>query len=579
MTISRAFVCSVAFCCLSVGLAPAQETATLDGRQYVRDQGAWFLEQDGTRFPVDPEVVSVRFLADVEARQQPIVVASLGSTVIRHNRLGIFDLEVPQGEDVLDFVRDLQQTGMFEFAEANTFGVYLDTPNDPSFSSQWALHNTGQTGGSTDADIDAPAAWDITKGAPQVTVAVLDSGTDIDHSDLNCNIWVNPGEDLDSDGVVWDTDDFNSVDDDSNGLVDDVAGWDFFNGNNNPRGPFFHGTHVAGIVAACSNNGSGMAGVAGGWGATPGIKMMTIGVGDSAPSGSILDDSILYAAAEGARVITLSLTVGTSSAINAALDSAAADGVFIDNASGNASSNVGYPATHPAVVAVGATDHNDNLASFSNFGPTLELVAPGVNILSTAIGGGLGTSSGTSFASPHVAGLAGLMFSVAPGATHDEVRNCLQLTAEDEVGNPGQDVPGRDDFFGHGRINAPEALNCVSGAAPGDVPNLLVGRTPAFPNRVTLSWDPSCSETAVDYAIYSGIMGLWSNHGPVRCADSGGDLTENVGGLLIGNRYFLVVPMDASREGSYGTLSNGTERAAGTGPAICRSTQSVQPCR
>jgi len=278
-------------------------------------------------------------------------------------------------------------------------------------------------------------------------------------------------------------------------------------------------------------------------------------------------------------VITMSLTVGSSSAINAALNSAYADGVFIDNASGNGSGAVGYPSTQATVMAVGATDHNDNRATFSNFGSTLEIVAPGVNTTSTQPGDVYGSSSGTSFASPHVAGVAGLMFSASPAATNDDVRGCLTLTADDQVGNPGEDTPGRDDFYGHGRLNAAAALACIASGTPGEIPpTLQLARSPSSPNEIVFSWDVSCSDTVQDYAIYSGILGFWTSHDPVTCTDAGSDRTERIQLPFIGNRYFLVVPMDFSREGSFGTRSDGMPRPAGQAGG-CRGLQTSAPCR
>lgn len=450
---------------LPLAVSAATQQISVAGQSFEIVGGEPYLVANGQRFAVEPDVVTVRFRDTVAPLARTNLFARLGTRVVRENRLGIIDLHVPEGRSTLDFLADLHASGLFEFAEANAFGEYTQLPDDTQFSSQWGPDNTGQTGGTPDADVDAPEAWDITTGDPSVIVAVLDSGTEIDHPDLECNIRVNPGEDLDGDGVVWDLDDFNGVDDDGNGLVDDVAGWDFWNGNNDPRGTFFHGTHVAGIVTACTNNGLGIAGLAGGWGPQKGAQTLAIGVGDDFPAGSILDDAILYAVDQGAQIITLSLTVSPSAAIDAALESAWDAGVFIDSSAGNSGGAIGYPATHPDVMAVGATDHNDRRASFSSFGPALEVIGPGVDIRSTQLRGGYGLSSGTSFSSPHVAGIAALYLSANPGATNEQVRSCLQSSADDQVGDPAQDTPGRDDFYGHGRVNAAAMLACGAGNA------------------------------------------------------------------------------------------------------------------
>ena len=457
------FIISLLF--LNHPIALAQKSITVHGKTFIEKENKWFLKDGKHFFEVIPNVVSVKFRDDIKVGDKANFYYEQNTNVIRENRLGVVDLKVPSGISPIEFVIRLQETGMFDFAEVNTVGEYIIIPNDPQFNDQWGLNNEGQTGGTVDADIDAPDAWDFTTGDPDVVVAVLDSGVDIDHEDLGCNIFVNPGEDLDGDGIVWDPNDFNGIDDDGNGFVDDIVGWDFGNGNSDPRGIFFHGTHVAGIVGACGNNAKGVIGVAGGYESNPGSKIMTLGVGDISPNGSVLDDAILYATDMGAKVITLSLSVAPSNAIDLAINDAYEKGVFIDNAAGNTFCGpVSYPATHPSVMAVGATDHNDMRAQFSACGPELEVVAPGVNILSTQIGDTYGTSDGTSFASPHVAGLAALLFSLNPNVTNVEVRQCIAQTAEDQVGNPVEDIPGEDNFYGFGRINAQQALECIPAA-------------------------------------------------------------------------------------------------------------------
>ncbi len=435
-------------CALLLGLAQAQET-TLNGKTYVFSNGRWYQVFQSKRFEVMANVISVKFKSDVEPDRIAAFIAQMGGRVIRSNRLGIHDIEIPEGADPLEMVKAYQAGGLVEFAEPNTYGEYLITPNDTLFNNQWGLHNTGQTGGTADADMDGPEAWDLETGSSTVVIAVLDSGTEIDHDDLVSNMWKNTDE------IPG-----NGIDDDVNGFIDDYDGWDFGNNDNDPRGPFYHGTHVAGIVSAMTNNGLGVAGVAGGWSpGNPGCLIMPLGVGDAAPDGSILDDAILYAVDNGAHVITLSLSVGQSSAINAALEDAWTNGLFIDCASGNDFGAVSYPASHTRVMAVGATDHHDNRAFFSNFGPELEVVAPGVNIWSTRLANTYGTGDGTSYAAPQVAGLAGLLISQNPGMSNADIRQRILDTAEDQVGNPSEDAPGRDDFYGHGRINLFLALN------------------------------------------------------------------------------------------------------------------------
>ena len=431
----------------------------IEGRTYLRENGNWYLQVSPTRrFQVEPAVVTVKFRDDVSVADRGRFLDSRAVQKLRANRRGAMDITVPAGMSAVEFVALLQSEGVLEYAEVNTIGRYEQViPNDTRFNELWGLNNTGQTGGTSDADIDAPEAWELTTGSPDVVVAVLDSGTEYDHEDLACNIWVNPGEDWDGDRVVWDTDDLNGADDDGNGFVDDLVGWDFDDGDNDPRGSYYHGTHVAGIVAACGDNSRGVIGVAGGMGTGAGVRLMVLNVGDSAPNGAVLDDAIDYAVANGARVITMSLSVGDSTEITAALSAAFGAGLFINNASGNDNGAVGFPATDEHVMAVGSTDHKDVRAGSSNFGPELDITAPGVGILSTRLSDLYDSGSGTSYASPHVAGTAALMFSLNPAATNVQVRDCLTSTAEDKG------AAGRDDYYGFGRLNAADALGCIAG--------------------------------------------------------------------------------------------------------------------
>jgi subtilisin family serine protease len=447
----------------------------LQGKQFVRVDQKWYVESSPEQwFEVVPDVVTVKFKKTAARSATADFYRSHGVARIRVNRLGAADISVPAGLDPVTFVAQLQESGLFEYAEVNTFGRYHQViPNDPLFTDLWGLDNTGQTGGTVDADVDAPEAWNIAVALPEVAVGVLDSGVDYDHEDLECNIWVNPGEDLNSNGVVMDLADINGIDDDGNGFVDDLIGWDFAGSDNDPDPANFHGTHVAGIIGACGDNGTGVIGVAGGLGAGTGAKMIPLLVGNDRPLGSILDDAILYAVDNGARVIAMSLSVDESTAINDALEYAYDTmGVFIVSSSGNEDAVVGYPATNTHVMAVGATDDDDIRAQSppltwgSNFGPELEVVAPGVTIMSTTLADTYGNAGGTSMASPHVSGTAALMFSLNPLMTNQEVRDCIIATAEDEVGDPDEDTAGRDDFYGFGRLNTFDALVCIAFNTP-----------------------------------------------------------------------------------------------------------------
>jgi len=428
----------------SVAQSPAEST-------YVREPDGWVRIDDGLRYRIDPSVVTVRFadsIADLEAFRQAAAQAGVSSelfdslTTLRTNRLGIHDLRVPAGADVLDVVAAIRATGLVEFCDETCLGTYVADPDDPQYPSQWNWKNTGQSGGTVDADVDADLAWDLERGDPSVTIAVIDSGTQISHPDLAANVWTNVDEIPN-----------NGLDDDGNGYVDDVAGWDFDNDDNDPESGFFHGTFVAGMCCAVGNNGAQVIGLAGGFGPGEGCTVMAEGIGEFFPNGSVLDDAIVYAVDNGARIITLSLGVGFDNAIEAAIAYADANGVYIQNAAGNSgASGVGYPGTNPTVAAIGATTDTDVRASFSSIGPEVWVCAPGDDVTSLDLGGSTTVSSGTSFASPTVAGLAGLLISDTPTLSPDAVKEILRVTSEDK--GPA----GFDDEYGWGRINAHDAL-------------------------------------------------------------------------------------------------------------------------
>jgi len=346
----------------------------------------------------------------------------------------------------MEFVTGLRATGLFESVEENTIGHFsggtCSSSITPSFADQWGLENTGQTGGFVDADVDALSAWAIEDGDPGITVAIIDSGTTWTHEDLVGNVWENTAEVLDG------------TDTDLNGYVDDIRGWDFNADDNEPEGLYWHGTAVAGVVAARGQNGVGIEGIAGGYNDGVGVKVMVIKVGNFVPLSDPIDDAILYAVDNGADVINMSLGVSQSSAIDAALDAAEAAGVLVVCASGDTITlGIDYPASYVSTVAVTSSTHIDIVSNISDFGDEVDVSAPGELVPVLDLGEtDYYLACGSSFASPLVSGIAALLLSVKESMTNDELREFIFENTDDI------ELPGEDVFSGAGRINAGSSL-------------------------------------------------------------------------------------------------------------------------
>lgn len=370
------------------------------------------------------------------------------------------------------------------------------TPNDPSFGSLYGLHNVGQSGGTVDADIDAPEAWQISTGSQDVVVAVIDTGIDSTHPDLVDNMWVNPGE------IAG-----NGIDDDGNGFVDDVHGYDFVNNDGDPFDDEGHGTHVAGTIGATGNNGVGVVGVS--WD----VSLMGLKFLDADGSGSTADAvrAINYATmmrnqfGHNIRVTNNSWGGGGSStALRDAIEAGAAADILFVAAAGNSGTDndasPDYPSSYTsnAVLAVAATDRNDALASFSSFGATsVDLAAPGASILSTVPGGGYASYSGTSMAAPHVAGAAALALSVDPALSVAELRAAILGTVDAKPGLAGRMVTG-------GRLNVAQVLESLASepAVPAP-PAGVFASDGTIRGGVQISW--GSSRQADSYEVWRGM--------------------------------------------------------------------------
>ncbi len=410
------------------------------------------------------------------------------------------------GQSVAAAAVELERSPDVAYAEPNYVRELSALPDDPFFSELHGLNNTGQTvagvSGTPDADIDAPEAWELGGGSPGVVVAVIDSGVDLDHPDLAAAIWTNPGET----GAGRES---NGVDDDANGLVDDWRGWDWASDDALPADESGHGTHVSGTIAATGDNATGITGV------SSGARVMALRTLDSAGRGSVADliSAYRYASAKGARVVNASLGGSGFSHSELAAIEANSNTLFVVAAGNGGADGVGddvqitpeYPCAYPAanIVCVAASDQDDALAGFSNFGSTaVDLAAPGVRTLST-VPGGYAYYSGTSMAAPHVAGTAALIASRVPAASVGVMRAALLEGTEPKPGLATATATG-------GRLNAERSLRSAAGHAGVKLPDVSAPTPSATP---VATKTPSPSRPAADRKAPSLALSLVRGRG------------------------------------------------------------------
>ncbi len=365
-------------------------------------------------------------------------------------------VRLKDGNQIMPALQALGQVDAVEYAEPNyIYRISAEqpqaVPNDPDFAKLWGLKNTGQTDkdgqvGLVGSDINVSPLWDngIT-GSRDIVVAVIDTGIDVNHPDLKSNIWVNAGE------IPG-----NGIDDDGNGFIDDVHGWNFASKTNDPNDDHSHGSHCAGTIGGSGNDGVGIVGV--NWQ----VSMMALKFLQKNGSGTLeaAVESINYARQNGAHIISASWSGGGFSqtlfdAIAATRDA----GILFVAAAGNDRSNTDMRPAYPAsfqienIIAVAATDNRDGLASFSNYGArTVHVAAPGKNILSCFKEGGYGIYSGTSMAAPHVSGIAALLLSANRAMTFGELKTRLIQTSD-----PVRLL--RSKVSAKGRVDAENAFN------------------------------------------------------------------------------------------------------------------------
>jgi subtilisin family serine protease len=397
--------------------------------------------------PFDPTSILVKFADGSTAEEREMLRKVLDAQTIETWDLvpGLEHLAI--GGDVkqtIALANDLGKAmGIIEYAEPDLLYKLGATPNDTFYSLQWGMNNTGQTvnndPGIAGADIDANLAWDVTTGSSTFVVGMADSGFRATHEDLAANRWTNPGEIAN-----------NTIDDDGNGRVDDVWGWDFWNNDKDPTDDNGHGTHTAGTVGAVGNNGKGVTGMA--WNVK--LAGLKIGSRQGSVSTSAGISAVNYCVGKGIKVSNHSWGgTGFSSSFDSAITAARNAGHMLVCAAGNSAINNDstpfYPAsyTQDNIISVASTDNNDALSSFSNYGATrVDLGAPGSTIASTYIQRNANNVyvylSGTSMAAPHVTGACVLVWSVNPTWTYSQVRSKILSTVRPIPALSGRCVTG-----------------------------------------------------------------------------------------------------------------------------------------
>jgi subtilisin family serine protease len=407
-----------------------------------------------------PGRLLVKFASETDADSSADQAGALGVHEVRKLRAGQTRTTLAKRWRVMHVAGEANLARMMdriaklpgvEWVEPDYRVNLVGVPNDTKFSELWGMDNTGQTGGTADADIDAPEAWDTLAGG-EVLVAVVDTGVDYNHADLATNIWSNPGE------IAG-----NGIDDDGNGYIDDTRGWDFANNDNDPFDDNEHGTHVSGTIAAIGDNASGVVGV------NRLAKIMPLKFLDAQGGGYTSDavEAIYYAVDMGARVMNHSWGGGAySKSLSDAFTAAQTADVVMVVAAGNDGKNIdtssSYPAslTHSNIISVAATTASDGRASFSNYGSVgVDLGAPGNSILSCIPGNGYASFSGTSMASPHVAGAASLLLAADSTLSAAQVKELILDSTDPVSALSGKTVTG-------GRLNLNAALNAVSNPPP-----------------------------------------------------------------------------------------------------------------
>lgn len=412
-----------------------------------------YLVEKGERFKVDTNVITVKLKSSENALGKEF-------QVINSNRLGFADIQVPKGIDVESYVNELKQTERFEIVEYNGEAKCCLTPNDTCSFKQSYI-----------SKINLADAWNITTGSQNVKVAIIDTGVDASHLDLG-----------------YGNDDYSHI--------DTVNGVNYTSEINTHIDPVYdHGTNVAGVLGAKTNNTTGIAGVSGG-NHSKGITIIPYCVGNSLYfTTNSIDDAILDAVDKGVKVINISLSTPSSTSIESAIDDAYANNVTIVCATGNGyRDSIAYPASNEKTIAVGALGNNNERAFFSNYDTGLDLVAPGEGIYSTTFYNQYAYNSGTSLSTPQVAGVVALMLSVNPNLTPSQIKTIITGTCTKLTGYSYSS--GWNNEVGYGLLNAFMAVN-LSASHSIVGPSVITGSGTYYitnlPDCVSVEWSLSDS--------------------------------------------------------------------------------------
>lgn len=450
--------------------------------------------------------VIVRFNSIVSRKTAANIIATSGGRISQHFSIlpDMCVVDLPPGQSVEEALKVYNGSSKILYAEPDyQWKASATIPDDTQFDELWGMYNTGQEGGTSGSDISAPDAWDIITGRSNIIVAVIDSGVDYTHEDLADNMWINPNEIP-----------ANGIDDDTNGYIDDIYGYDFVNDDADPIDDHDHGTHCAGILGAVGNNGVGVAGVC--WDMQIiALKFLNpYGIGSTA--GAIA--SIEYAVREGARVINGSWGGNTySQALKDAIDATETYDIIYIAAAGNTDvdndTEPHYPSSYDLenIIAVMSTDQNDERSTFSCWGSTtVDIAAPGTDILS-CVRDGYEKHSGTSMATPHVSGACAQLLALNPMLTGADVKNIL-LSTVDVPATPLECVTG-------GRMNIASAIRQLRTSWLDVQPDIVMGIATGESAYVDVLFSATegvtlhnySDDTAFQAGTYSGEVVVTSN--------------------------------------------------------------------